>query len=174
MSRVRGENGVGKMLVPKIVNEFGVFPLDKTRRNLHNFTMPMHAFTVRWRSARQHREHELYTPAEVGACLITALRESGGESVWDAGTLWKCPGCGDRTLKIEEFVEGIRLAESYLQEWENRERYEGKKPDKTRQAALRWLAEVALKSLGCERDRVYLKDEDGECRFAGETFISRI
>ncbi|MBC7526145.1 MAG: hypothetical protein H7308_01205 [Chthonomonadaceae bacterium] len=134
----------------------------------------MTVFTVRWRSARHHREHELYASAEVGALLMSALQESGGETIWNTGTLWRCPGCGDRTLKIEEFVEGNRLAEAYLQESERWDKLNGIRPDKIRQKALLWLAEVALKTLGCERDRVYFKDEGGQCRFAGETFISRI
>ncbi len=134
----------------------------------------MSFFTVRWRSARHHREYELYAPSEVGRCLLDALRESGGEAVWKAGTLWSCPGCGDRTLKIEEFVEGNRRAEASLRLTLENERQSGLRSDPGQQKALRWLEEAALKSFGCERDRVYFKDEEGVCRYAGETFISRI
>jgi hypothetical protein len=65
----------------------------------------MHAFFVRWRSARQHREFEAFAAPEIGAAIAAALAASGGQEVWQAGTLWKCPGCNDRTLRTEEFKE---------------------------------------------------------------------
>jgi hypothetical protein len=125
----------------------------------------MEAFFVRWRSARQFREFELLADVEVGRCLWEALQASAGWSLWESGTLWKCPGCGDRTLRTEEFLEGLRRAEDHL-------RAQSAEPE--RDAALRWLETIAVRMLGCERDRVYLKDATTPCRFAGETFISRI
>lgn len=134
----------------------------------------MKAFFVRWRSARQFREYELFANEAVGACLFTALQVSGGLTIWQAGTLWQCPGCGDRTLRTEEFLEGLRRAEAYLQSAGSAGASRGTAPDPVRAAALRWLQEIAVTMFGCERDRVYIKDACGPCRFAGETYISRI
>ncbi|HZO88395.1 MAG TPA: hypothetical protein VFB38_08645 [Chthonomonadaceae bacterium] len=134
----------------------------------------MKAFSVRWRSARRFQEHEVFADAAVGACILAALEASGGMAVWQAGTLWKCPGCGDRTVRTEEFLEGMRRAEEYLQREEASCQRSGDAQAPGRRAALNWLAEVAAKMLGCERDRVYIKDEGGACAYEGVTYISRI
>ncbi|MCS6776576.1 MAG: hypothetical protein RMJ43_12420 [Chloroherpetonaceae bacterium] len=134
----------------------------------------MKAFFVRWRSARQFREYELFASETIGACLFAALQASGGLAVWQAGTLWQCPGCGDRTLRTEEFLEGLRRAEAYLQTVGRAGAPCNAPPDPVRTAALQWLREIAVTLFGCERDRVYIKDACGPCRFAGETYISRI
>lgn len=134
----------------------------------------MKAFTVRWRSAKQFREFELHAAESIGSSLLSALEASGGISVWQAGTLWKCPGCGDRTLRTEEFLEGLRLAEVYLHDEETWRRLAGEPNAAHRASALAWLENIAATMLGCERDRVYIKEEGGNCRFATETFISRI
>ncbi len=122
----------------------------------------MNAFFVRWRSARQFREFEFFADEFIGEAVLTALEVSGGLAAWQAGTIWKCPGCGDRTVKSEEFLEGLRLAEQYLQ------------AQSEQTAAAKWTESLLLKMFGCERDRVYLKDAGNDCRFAGETYISRI
>src|SRR5262249_53314310 len=112
--------------------------------------------------------------SSLGACLLGALEASGGLEVWQTGTLWKCPGCGDRTVRVEEFLEGLRRAEAYLQRAEEWRKLAGEAVVPARNAALTWMQEVAAKMFGCERDRVYIKDVDGPCSFAGETYISRI
>ncbi len=132
----------------------------------------MNSFTIRWRSARQHREHELAARSEIAGPLIAALNASGGLAVWQEGTLWRCPGCGDRTVKTEEFLEGMQRAERYLQQQRalrGREERAGQ-PD----AALAWLSEMETRMLGCERDRVYIKDESGRCSYGNSTYTSRI
>ena len=40
--------------------------------------------------------------------------------------------------------------------------------------ACHWLTTISAQMFGCERDRVYIKDEGAICRYAGETYISRI
>jgi len=104
--------------------------------------------------------------------LMAALDACGGLTVWREGTLWKCPGCGDRTVKTEEFLEGMQRAERYLQRQKTlRGREDGGGHS---DPALLWLAEMAAHMLGCERDRVYVKDESGGCSYANATYISRI
>lgn len=134
----------------------------------------MRAFTVRWRSARQFREYEMCADEAIGACLVAALTASEGAAIWQTGTLWKCPGCGDRTVRTEEFLEGLRRAEILLKREEAEGQMEGAERSPERQATLEWLALVAAKMLGCERDRVYIKDEGADCAFSRETYISRI
>jgi hypothetical protein len=140
----------------------------------------MKAFFVRWRSARQFREYELFADEEIGACLIAALKASGGMAVWETGTLWKCPGCGDRTLRTEEFLEGLRRAEEYLRNTAGERAVNSPTDDESAEisnpipAVLDWLERIAAQMFGCERDRVYIKDEGTTCRYAGETYISRI
>jgi|SRR5579871_2399585 len=134
----------------------------------------MNAFFVRWRSARQFREYELYADPTVGAHILEALKVSGGDAIWQAGTLWKCPGCGDRTLRTEEFVEGLRRAETHLREEAEWRRLTGAPATPALRASLDWISGVAAQMFGCERDRVYIKDDDDNCRFARETYISRI
>ncbi len=129
----------------------------------------MKAFSVRWRSARLHREFELFAEEKVGGVILAAVEKSGGAAIWQAGTVWKCPGCGDRTLRTEEFVEGLRRAEEWLRD--GRE-FPGLSPGP--QAALEWMETVSARLLGCERDRVYIKDEGDDCTFARQTYISRI
>lgn len=134
----------------------------------------MNAFFVRWRSARQFREYELFADAIVGACLLAAMEAGEGMAIWESGTLWRCKGCGDRTVRTEEFLEGLRCAELYLQRAEEWRTLEGGPQDPAQQAALDWIAEVAAKMFACERDRVYIKDEGTPCHFENETYISRI
>jgi hypothetical protein len=157
----------------------------------------MKSFTIRWRSARQHREYELAAGEEVAAPLVAALEASGGMAVWQAGTLWKCPGCGDRTVKTEEFLEGMRRAERWLLNRRDARSRESAADDRfasfapLREAignagahesaaddqaapALTWLAEAEARMLGCERDRVYVKDESGGCAYENTTYTSRI
>jgi len=134
----------------------------------------MHAFSMKWRSARQHREFEAFAAPEIGAAIAAALLASGGQDVWQAGTLWKCPGCNDRTLRTEEFLEGMRRAELWLQRAEEWRILAGDSPDAAQQAALEWIQEVTATMFGCERDRVYLKDEDGVCTFGTASYYSRI
>ena len=140
----------------------------------------------------------------VAAPLSVALDAGGGYAVWQSGTLWKCPGCGDRTVRTEEFLEGMQRAERYLRlhsehaingqreadggtegsslraleagSSERRER-EGESAGDTAQpmgAALAWLDLMAMRMLGCERDRVYIKDEGGTCPYGNTTYTSRI
>jgi hypothetical protein len=132
----------------------------------------MQAFFVRWRSARQHREFEVFAQTEIGTVLFSALKASGGWEVWEAGTVWRCPGCYDSTLRTEEFLEGLRRAENYL----SGVMQEALDPNHEAcyREALAWLKQMCLKMLGCERDRVYIKDATNPCRFAGETYISRV
>jgi hypothetical protein len=134
----------------------------------------MNAFFVRWRSARQFREYEVFADVAIGARLLGALEATGGMEIWQAGTLWKCPGCGDRTIRTEEFLEGLRRAEVTLQEEEEQAFRREIAIDVQRRDVLEWLAAVAGKMLGCERDRVYIKDAGADCTFAGETYTSRI
>jgi len=134
----------------------------------------MHAFSMKWRSARQHREFEAFAAPEIGAAIAAALTASGGQDVWQAGTLWKCPGCNDRTLRTEEFLEGMRRAELWLQRAEEWRILAGDPPDAGQQAALEWIQEVTATMFGCERDRVYFKDEDGVCTFGTASYYSRI
>jgi len=134
----------------------------------------MHAFSLKWRSARRHREFEAFAAPEIGAAIAVALAESGGQEVWQAGTLWKCPGCCDRTLRTEEFLEGMRRAELWLQRAEEWRLLNGEPPAVGQQAALEWIREVTATMFGCERDRVYLKDEDGVCTFGNASYYSRI
>ncbi len=134
----------------------------------------MKAFFVRWRSARQFREYEVFADAVVGARLLAALEAAGGLEIWQAGTLWRCPGCGDRTLRTEEFLEGLRRAEEHLKCEADGRSAPGVEAEAERRATLDWLAAIAGKMLGCERDRVYIKDEDTPCTFAGVNYISRI
>ena len=122
----------------------------------------MDAFFVRWRSARQFREFEFFADEIVGEAVLLALELSGGLSAWQAGTIWKCPGCGDRTVRSEEFLEGLRLAEQSLQSQAGQA------------AAVHWTESLLLQMFGCERDRVYIKDAGNDCRFAQETYLSRI
>lgn len=129
----------------------------------------MDAFFVRWRSARQDREWEFFANEETGEHVLTALEVSGGLQAWQTGTVWKCPGCGDRTIKSEEFLEGVRLAEQRLQVLAQSEF-----STPSLRAALKWTETLLLQMFGCERDRVYIKDAGGDCRFARETYISRI
>ena len=133
----------------------------------------MKAFTIRWRSARQHREFELAASEEIGPTLTAALFESGGLAVWQEGTLWKCPGCGDRTVKTEEFLEGMHRAEQYLQRQSDLRGREDPLAA-TAEPARAWLEEIAALMLGCERDRVYIKDESGGCAYQGSNYTSRI
>lgn len=116
--------------------------------------------------------------AGVGAALTEALAGGGGLTVWQAGTLWKCPGCGDRTVKTEEFLEGMQRAESYLRSLsEPREGAGPPSEDRDFQrtsAALAWLDDMAVRMLGCERDRVYIKDESCGCTYERSTYTSRI
>ncbi len=134
----------------------------------------MKAFFVRWRSVRMHSEQEIFADSESGAAIFAAVEAADGLAVWEAGTIWKCPGCGDRTLRIEEFLEGLRRAELHLRrEMENSGQAEGI-GSSARLAALLWIHETSLKMLGCERDRVYIKDEDGRCAFENETYFSRV
>ena len=134
----------------------------------------MKAFIVRWRSPRKAGETEIFAEENVGSCLVAALETGGGMAVWEAGTLWKCPGCGDRTVRTEEFLEGLRRTQDYLQNVTMRREIEGLPADKMQQAALAWLADIAVRMFGCERDRVYIKDEGSYCSFAAQTYISRI
>lgn len=134
----------------------------------------MKSFFVRWRSAKQFREYELFAGEAVGACVVAALEASGGMGVWQSGTIWKCPGCGDRTVKTEEFLEGLRQAEVYLRDEAAWNRLTGAPDAPVRQSSLGWLETIAAQMLGCERDRVYIKDEGGDCRFAAETYVSRV
>ena len=122
----------------------------------------MDAFFVRWRSARQFREFESFADEAIGDAVLVALELSGGLAAWQAGTIWKCPGCGDRTVKSEEFLEGLRLAEQHLQN------------SSKQSAALKWTETLLLKMFGCERDRVYIKDAGTDCHFARETYVSRV
>jgi hypothetical protein len=133
----------------------------------------MKAFTIRWRSARQHREFELPARGEAAAELVAALADSGGMEAWQAGTLWKCPGCGDRTVKTEEFIEGIQRARRLLERQEALRAREESAPERAGHA-LAWLAEVEARLLGCERDRVYIKDDSGGCAYESATYTSRI
>ena len=134
----------------------------------------MQAFCVRWRSARQHREFEAFAAPEIGAAIAAALTASGGQEIWQAGTLWKCPGCQDRTLKTEEFLEGMRRAELWLQQAEEWRLLTGEASAPDQRAALEWIQEVTTTMLSCERDRVYLKDEEGVCTFENASYYSRI
>ena len=134
----------------------------------------MRAFFVRWRSARQFREYELFASETIGACLWAALQVSGGAEIWQSGTLWKCPGCGDRTVRTEEFLEGLRRAEEHLRGEAEGSRLVGEFAPTVQKAALEWLQSVAMQMFGCERDRVYMKEEGATCTFAGQTYISRI
>ncbi len=127
----------------------------------------MQAFYVRWRSAKQHREYEIFADKAVGIALYRALMDSGGWEVWEAGMLWRCPGCYDCTLRTEEFLEGLRRAENALYALQN-----DQQPELA--TALHWIHQVTLKMLSCERDRVYLKDAGHPCRYSGETYTSRI
>jgi len=130
----------------------------------------MKAFVIRWRSAKQHREYEIYAEAKIGSPVYRALVASGGIEIWKTGTLWKCPGCYDCTLRTEEFLEGLRRAELSLSA-------ESATPSETSEEAriaLEWVGQVSLKMLGCERDRVYIKDASTPCRYGGESYISRI
>lgn len=134
----------------------------------------MEQFTVRWRSVRKHREYAIAADADVGGCIGGALLASSGMQVWQAGTIWKCPGCEDRTLRTEEFLEGVLRAAAHL---EQRAApgggTEGAGTDVSARAR-EWLQRVAATLFGCERDRVYLSDESGRCSFAGARFVSRI
>lgn len=134
----------------------------------------MQAFFVRWRSARRHREFEAFAAPEIGAAIAVALAASGGQEVWQAGTLWKCPGCNDRTLRTEEFLEGMRRVELWLQQAEEESILAGGPSDSGRRAALEWIRDVTATMFGCERDRVYLKDEGGACTFTNASYYSRI
>ena len=134
----------------------------------------MRAFFVRWRSVRQHREFEAFAAPEIGAAITAALAASEGYAVWQAGTLWKCPGCEDRTLRTEEFLEGIRRAELWLQRAEEWRLLTGEPQDAGRRAALEWIQDVAATMFACERDRVYLKEEDGVCTFENASYYSRV
>lgn len=133
----------------------------------------MRSFTIRWRSARRHREFEYRADGSVGPALMEAISASGGLEIWQENTLWRCPGCGDRTLGTEEFLESLRLAEDYLVT-----ALSVSNGEPARQAAARsaadWIAAVTLLMFACERDRVYIKDESGECAFAAQTYLSRI
>jgi hypothetical protein len=133
----------------------------------------MNAFTIRWRSPRQHREIELAAPEDVAVPLMAALQASDGLAVWQSGTLWKCPGCGDRTVKTEEFLEGMHRAEGCLQRWASEGTAENS-PERNPAPALAWLSEMAARLLGCERDRVYINDESGGCSYQGSSYTSRI
>lgn len=136
----------------------------------------MNSFTIRWRSARKHQEHELTASEAVAAPLLAALEDGGGLAVWQSGTVWKCPGCGDRTVMTEEFLEGMRRAESLLRRQNERHRTEdagGTEPPRGA-AALAWLDEMAARMLGCERDRVYIKDDSGRCTYGNTSYTSRI
>jgi hypothetical protein len=107
---------------------------------------------------------------EVARPLLVALVESGGMAVWQSGTLWRCPGCGDRTVKTEEFIEGLQRAEGRL-------RLAATSPDGPLhgcEEALEWLAAFSARIFGCERDRVYLKDDGGDCSFERVSYTSRI
>ena len=133
----------------------------------------MKAFTIRWRGARRHREYELQAAAKVAVPLVAALQASGGMAAWQEGTLWKCPGCDDRTVKTEASLEGMHRAEVYLRQQASQQSAEGSdKP--TSGPALEWLELVAARMLGCERDRVYIKDESGGCTYQTTTYTSRI
>jgi hypothetical protein len=134
----------------------------------------MKAFSIRWRSARQHREYELFADPSVAVPLMSALTLGGGQEAWQAGTLWKCPGCGDRTVRTEEFLEGLRRAELYLQRQKELQQREGGTATAEFQPVFAWLAKVSAQMLGCERDRVYIKDEGGVCAFQNQTYFSRI
>jgi hypothetical protein len=134
----------------------------------------MKAFFIRWRSARQFREIEVFADAVLGARVMAALEASGGREIWQAGTLWKCPGCGDRTVRTEEFLEGLRRAEAHLRREAEWSVLNGQREDTERRVALDWLAAVMGKMLGCERDRIYIKDAGGDCLFSGENYVSRI
>ena len=132
----------------------------------------MNSFTIRWRSARQHREYELTASNEIAVPLMAALDACGGLAIWREGTLWKCPGCGDRTVKTEEFLEGMQRAEQYLQ---RQKTLRGREEDGGQSdPALVWLAKMTANMLGCERDRVYIKDESGGCSYENATYTSRI
>ncbi len=128
------------------------------------------AFVVRWRSAKQHREFEIYAEERVGTSLYRALIASGGAEIWKAGTLWKCPGCYDCTLRTEEFLEGLRRAELSL----IAEVAQPAERSEEARIALEWIGLAGLKLLGCERDRVYIKDTGNPCRYGGERYTSRI
>ena len=134
----------------------------------------MQAFCVKWRSARQHREFEAFAAPEIGAAIAAALVASGGQEIWQAGTLWKCPSCQDRTLRTEEFLEGVRRAELWLQQAEEWALLTGETPAPDQRAALDWIRDVTITMLSCERDRVYLKDEDGACTFGNTSYYSRV
>ena len=135
----------------------------------------MKAFTIKWRSARQFREWELLADEEIGACLLAALEESGGSERWRLGTLWKCPGCGDRTLRTEAFREGLALTVQHLQTVQAESPARPSHPEhRIRARAINWAVYVTAKMQDCERDRVYIKDEDGVCSFANQTYLSRI
>ena len=134
----------------------------------------MQAFSVRWRSARQHREFEVFAAPEIGATIAAALTASGGQEIWRTGTLWKCPGCEDRTLRTEEFLEGIRRAELWLQRTEEWRTLTGEPLPSSDHTALKWIGDVSARMFGCERDRVYLKDEDGACTFENASYYSRL
>jgi hypothetical protein len=133
----------------------------------------MRSFTIRWRASRQHREIELAAGEDVAVPLMGAMEASGGLAVWQTGTLWKCPGCGDRTVKTEEFLEGMHRAEQYLQRQNALEMRETS-PNVSPGPALAWLQQIGARMLGCERDRVYIKDESGGCAYQNASYTSRI
>lgn len=122
------------------------------------------AFIARWRSARQHREFEVFAEESVGATLYRALVASEGLEAWQSGTVWRCPGCFDCTIRTEEFLEGLRRAERALFTETSEEA----------RIALEWMERTNLTLMGCERDRVYIKDASNPCRYGGERFTSRI
>ena len=139
----------------------------------------MNSFYVRWRSVRQHREFELYAPETIAPAVLAAVESGHGMSIWSSGTVWRCPGCGDRTIRTEEFLEGLRRAEIWLNDVDSH-RGEGRvttgiTPNPTRGfEASEWIAKLSAMMLGCERDRVYIKDDDGLCTFGTASYVSRI
>jgi hypothetical protein len=48
--------------------------------------------------------HALPTPAQVQAGKDALLRRMRGQRLWPAGKTFKCPGCGNRTLKGSDDV----------------------------------------------------------------------
>ena len=57
------------------------------------------------------------------------------------GNALEMPGCGDRTLRTEEFLEGLRRAELYLQRQQELQQREGGTSRRGISAGLRMAGE---------------------------------
>ncbi len=145
-----------------------------TKNGAGDTVLRMKAFFVRWRSAAGFREFELFADVEVGAALLDAVEASGGLILWQAGTLWRCPGCGDRTVQAGPFLEGLRRAEGRLTREEGWRETANDPDTPARREALAWIATAAAHLAGCEREKVYIKDDGADCTFAGQTYLSRV